>query len=78
MESNNELKEIDIENCTCYYFDGIININYLDVHNTLLDQKSDGNILIYITYKTPYSAKPLCISFNKVDGYIKDMIGLSI
>ena len=23
MESENELKEIDIKNCTCYYFDGI-------------------------------------------------------
>ena len=27
MESNNELIEIDNENCTCYYFDDIININ---------------------------------------------------
>ena len=23
MESSNELKEIDIKNCKCYYFDGI-------------------------------------------------------
>ena len=26
MESNNKLKEIDIKNCTCYYFDDIIKI----------------------------------------------------
>ena len=30
MESNNELKEIDIKNFTCYYFDDIINNNDLD------------------------------------------------
>ena len=24
MESNNELKEIDIENCTCCYFDDVM------------------------------------------------------
>ena len=24
MESNNELNEIDIENCTCYYFGDIM------------------------------------------------------
>ena len=26
MESNNELKEIDIKNCTCYYFDNIMRV----------------------------------------------------
>ena len=29
MDSNNELKEIDIKNCTCYYFDDIIKIEDL-------------------------------------------------
>ena len=24
MESKDELKEIDIKNCTCYYFDAIL------------------------------------------------------
>ena len=24
MESNNDLKEIDIKNCTCFYFDNIL------------------------------------------------------
>ena len=27
MESKNELKEIEIKNCTCYYFDYVVN-NY--------------------------------------------------
>ena len=40
MESNNELNKIDIKNCTCYYFDDIININDLDLDNILLDEKS--------------------------------------
>ena len=31
MESNNELKEIDIKNCRCYYFDEIVNINNFDL-----------------------------------------------
>ena len=26
MENNDKLKEIDIKNCTCYYFDDIIKI----------------------------------------------------
>ena len=30
MESNNELKEIDIKNRTCYYFDDIIKIEDFD------------------------------------------------
>ena len=32
-ESNNELKEIEIENHTSYYFDDIININKFDLNN---------------------------------------------
>lgn len=27
MARNNELKEIDIKSCMCYYFDDMININ---------------------------------------------------
>ena len=58
MESKNELKEIDIENCTCYYFDDIIRARNRDVYSTdiLLDWKvykeNHKNILIYdISYK---------------------------
>ena len=61
--------------CTCYFFDDMININYLDLDNILLDEKSNGNILIYdTTNKTPYSAKHLRIIFDKVDGYMKNII----
>ena len=31
MESNNELKQLNIKNCLCFYFDNIININDLDI-----------------------------------------------
>ena len=28
MESNNELTEIDINHCMCYYFDDIMKVEY--------------------------------------------------
>ena len=46
MEGNKKLKEIDIKNCTCYYFDEIINIHDLNLDNMLLDEKSYENFLI--------------------------------
>ena len=36
MKSNNELKEIDIENCKCYYFDDIMRAGELNFNNVLL------------------------------------------
>ena len=43
MESNNELKEIDIQNHVCYYFEDIINVNDLHLDNILWDEKSYDN-----------------------------------
>lgn len=61
------------KHCTCYYFAAIININHLDLDNTLTDKKSYEIILIYdMTYKTHHDAKPLRITFDKVDGYIRN------
>ena len=40
MESNNELKETDIKNRTCYYFNGIIKIEDFDFDKVLSDEKS--------------------------------------
>ena len=72
MESNNKLKEIATKNRTCYYFDGIININDLDLDTVLLDEKSFENILIYdVAYKVSYDAKSLRIIFDKVDTCIR-------
>ena len=67
-ESINELKEIGIKNCVCYYFDDIININDLDLSNILLNEKSFEILLIYdVAYKTVCSVKPLLIIFDKVN-----------
>ena len=44
MESKNELKEIDIKNCTCYYFDDIVKIENLNLDNILMDEKSYKNV----------------------------------
>ena len=65
MGSNDKFKEIDIKNCICYYSDDMIKIEDFDFNNTLLDEKSYKNILIYgISYKTLTVPKPLCIRFN--------------
>ena len=45
MESKNELKEIDIKNRTCYYFDDIMAVKDIDSGNILLEQKLYKNIL---------------------------------
>ena len=37
---NNELKEIDIKYCTCYYFDHIIRIEDFHFHNVSIDEES--------------------------------------
>ena len=39
MESKDKLKEIDIENCMCYYFDDIMKARSIDSGNILLDVK---------------------------------------
>ena len=59
MESNDKLKDIDIKNCTCYYFDDIIKIEYFYLDNILIDEKSYKNILVYnISYKSLIDSKP--------------------
>ena len=47
MKRNDELKEIDIENRKCYYFDNIIKIEDFDLNNILIDEKSYKHILAY-------------------------------
>ena len=39
MKSKNELREIDIKNLVCYYFDYIINGTKINFSNILLDKK---------------------------------------
>ena len=82
MESNYELKEIDIKNRTCYYFDDIMRVGYFDSDNVLLDKKSyeDSfeNIFIYdISYETFMGAKPIiyfkkkfCVTINLIHNFL--------
>ena len=72
MEINDKLKEIDTKYCTCYYFNDIIKLEDFHLKNILIDEKSYKNILVYkISYKTLIVAKPLCISFNITDAFIR-------
>ena len=49
-----------MKNCTCYYFDDIVNIKILDLGNILLDEKTHGNNQIFdAEYKNSYGAKPV-------------------
>ena len=74
MENNNKLKEIDIKNCTCYYFDEIIKSEDFDLDNVLVNEKSYKNIFVYnILYKALISDKPLCIKFDKIDGFMMEV-----
>ena len=47
MKSKNKLKETDITNPACYYFDDIINGSKTNVSNILLDKKLYENISVY-------------------------------
>ena len=50
MESKDELKEINIKNRTCYYFDDIMRVRDIDFRDISLDEKAYKtfeNILIY-------------------------------
>ena len=50
---NSEFKKVLIKNCTCYYFDDIIQLEDFDLDNILIDKKSHENIFIYgISYKS--------------------------
>ena len=71
MESSDISIETDIKNHTCYCFDDIIKIEDFNLDNILRDEKSNENILVYdISYKN-LIAKPLCIRFVKIDGFIR-------
>ena len=65
MKCKNELKEINIKNRACYYFDNIINGTKINSSNILLNKKLYENISVYnISYKSPAGPKPLRIMSN--------------
>ena len=72
MDSNDELKEIDIENRTCYYFNDMIKFEDFNLDNILVDEESFENILVSgISYKILIDAKHFHIRFNKTDRFIR-------
>ena len=72
MESKDESKEIDTENRTCCYFDDIKGVIDYDFSDILFDENSYEKNLIYdISNKTSMDEKPLCIWFEKIDGFVK-------
>ena len=76
MKRKNVLKEINIKNRGCYYFDDIINGTKISFSNILLNKKLYENISVYsISFKTPTSPKPLRIRFHKIDGFITSLDG---
>ena len=40
VDRNDELKQINIKNCACYYFHDILKIEDFDIDNILIDEKS--------------------------------------
>ena len=71
MERKDELKEIDIKNRTCYYFDDIITNRDIYSVDILLDEKVYGNISLYdISCKTSTGPTQLRIRLDKIDVFI--------
>ena len=47
-------------------------IEDFDVNSILIDEKSHDNTLLYnVSYKTLIGTKPLLISFDKINGFIR-------
>ena len=44
---SDRFKEIDLKNCTYYFFDDMINIKNLDLTKIVIDEKSNKKVLIY-------------------------------
>ena len=76
MESKDELKEIDINNHTCYYFDATMRVMDIDFSDILLNEKSYENSLIYDILCNFMGAKLLRIWLEKMDRFIKIFDGI--
>ena len=78
----NKVKHIDTKNHTYYFFDDMFYIKKVDLNNIKRDENLYKYILIYyIGYVTIKDSKyvkinsvnPLYLSFNKVNGYFKEI-----
>ena len=83
MECKDELKEIDIKNCTRCYFDDIIRFWDRDIgfsdslsDENLYKDKYDNFLIHGISYKTSTGAISLRVRFDKIDEFIKIHSGI--
>ena len=79
---SNNVKDINIKNCTYYFFNDIIYMKNFNPNNTKIDRKLYKNILIYyigyVTIKKDlknYNVNLLYLIFGKVNGYSKGING---
>ena len=60
MKRKNQLKQTDIENCVCYYFDDTTNGTEINFSNILLNKKLYENTSVHnISYKTVTGLKTI-------------------
>ena len=59
MGSNVKLKQIDIKNCTCYYFNDMIKIQNFHFDKILIGEKYKNILVNKISYKILVAAKLL-------------------
>ena len=65
MKSNDELNEIDIDNSMCCYFDDRIRVVHVFIK--FISKYFD----LWHFLQNVYGAKPLSITFDNIDGFIK-------
>ena len=64
--------EVCIKTRTCYYSEDKIKFEDFGEDSLLIDENTYKNILVCdILYKVLIDPKPLCIRFDKVDGFIR-------
>ena len=71
MENENKLKETDIKNRTCYYFDDIIRDIDFDFNNNLLGKESCNVYISYFNGCKAIAIRNKVKEFNKIDQFIK-------
>ena len=77
MKSDSKLKEIDIKNRECNYFNGIIKIQGFDLDDILIDKETYKNILVYkLSHKNLIISKYLRIRSDKTDGFFRFYDGI--
>ena len=65
------LKNACVKSRTCFYSDIITKFEDFGFYNTIIDENSRKNILIYnISYRTLVDPKPFHIRFDKIDGFV--------